>query len=476
MFGCIPFLCGASTHASTSQHRYWIPANLRGNMVKIKKSKIETEYKIFLDQELGKGGCGVVVYGENKKTSAKYAIKIVEKKDIERVRFDREVKLLKDFDHINIVRLFSVYDSNAKFYFVMELCTGGHLGGFIERQHEGYIPEAKAKPLFRQLMSAIAHMHDRGIAHRDIKLQNILLDQITDIANMQLKVIDFGFGSKFIGALPMRSHVGTLYTTAPEVIRENYDERCDVWSAGVVLYIMLSGKRPFETYDTKGVLEKAGKATIITNILAGRFAFYHPAWKKVSKVGINFVKDLLHPDYTTRMRSADVLEHQWFDTKKGAIVAATPSSLKAVSNMKKLLKNDENILQTGMMAAVFAMNTTPAQDLRTVFQSFDKDASGGVSYNEFAAGLKALAPELSETDVDRLFNCIDIDKNGTISYTEFLTATLVRQRVVPTISYSHLKCDNVVPHINSLLMCDNVVPHINSLLMCDMLFHILTHY
>ena len=106
-------------------------------------------------------------------------------------------------------------------------------------------------------MNAVAHIHQLGIAHRDIKLQNILIDHNYD-RTAQLKLIDFGFGCRFADALPMRTKCGTPYTTAPEVIRERYDERCDVWSVGVVLYIMLSGKRPFEALEIVGPLADAG--------------------------------------------------------------------------------------------------------------------------------------------------------------------------------------------------------------------------
>ena len=123
--------------------------------------------------------------------------------------------------------------------------------------------------------NTVAHIHGRGIAHRDIKLQNILIDHNHD-RTAQLKLIDFGFGSRFVGALPMRTKCGTPYTTAPEVIRESYDERCDVWSVGVVVYIMLCGKRPFEALEIAGPLADAGEKQILLpdwNHILNFFAF-----------------------------------------------------------------------------------------------------------------------------------------------------------------------------------------------------------
>jgi hypothetical protein len=244
--------------------------NLRGNLVQIKDCDVEADFELLTDAELGKGGCGVVCVGVNKHTYEKYAIKIVDKATADRNRLERELKLLKDVDHPNIVRLFSVYDVPEYTYFVMELCVGGHLGNLISRQYpHKYLPEERAKVLTRQLLSAVVHLHSRGIAHRDIKLQNILMDSGND-ATAQVKLIDFGYGSRYVGALPMRTKCGTPYTTAPEVLRESYDERCDVWSCGVVVYIMLSGRRPFEALNINGPLAEAGKAAMLTNILAGR--------------------------------------------------------------------------------------------------------------------------------------------------------------------------------------------------------------
>eukprot|EP01031_Cornospumella_fuschlensis_P026881 gene26881-32486_t len=284
--------------------------SLRGHLVRTYHTDIEKDYYIDREHELGKGGCGVVVVGEHKDTHSQYAIKIVNKSTAERGRLDRELKLMKDVDHTNIVRLFSVYDVPGNMYFVMELCLGGHLGNLLARQPNRYVDEAWAKKLCRQILSAVAHIHQRGIAHRDIKLQNILIDSTND-RTAQVKLIDFGYGSRFVGALPMRTKCGTPYTTAPEVIRECYDERCDIWSCGVVLYIMLCGRRPFEALDIAGPLSDAGKAAMITNILAGRYHFNHKPFQTVSKGAIQFVKTLLHQDYRTRVRAYETLENPW---------------------------------------------------------------------------------------------------------------------------------------------------------------------
>jgi calcium-dependent protein kinase len=440
---------GSATASTTVAKRNWraVPAtSIRGSLIRTYESDIEEVYYLDRDNELGKGGCGVVVIGEDKETHVQYAIKIVNKSTAERGRLDRELKLLKDVDHANIVRLFSVYESPSFMYFIMELCLGGHLGNLIARQPNKFLDEEWAKRLCKQILSAVSHIHSRGIAHRDIKLQNILIDCNNDkIA--QIKLIDFGYGSKFVGNLPMKTKCGTPYTTAPEVIRENYDERCDVWSVGVVLYIMLSGRRPFEALDigkftqalvllfylflsllfVGGPLTDAGKAAMITNILAGRFHFNHRPFQVCSRNAVNFVKSLLSPDYRTRLRSHEALENPWLieapskQNKPSPLLSA--KSFRAVSKLKKSIDYTQ-MQRTGMVALVFGIQSKASMDLRAVFQSFDTDASGCISRKEFHTAMTKLAPDLTEEDVNKLFDIIDIDKNQQLSFSEFLIATL----------------------------------------------------
>lgn len=402
-------------------------SNIRGNLIRTYSEPIESHYIVETDQELGKGGCGVVVIGQKRDSNELYAIKIVSRANTDRTRLERELKLLKDVDHANIVRLFSVYEDPMHSYFVMELCSGGHLGMLIARQPRKKLDEEWAKALCRQLISAVAHIHSRGIAHRDIKLQNILLDHGQDRTS-QVKLIDFGYGSRYIGALPMRTKCGTPYTTAPEVLRECYDERCDVWSVGVVLYIMLSGKRPFEALEIPGKLAEAGKAAMITNILACRYNFNHSTFESVSKEAKLFVQTLLHPDYRYRIHSYEALENPWLkdiDNRNEALVnlSKTYKSAQAINNLKKA-KDSTALQQSGMVALVFGLQPSAANDMRTVFQTFDSDGSGALSKVEFHKALSFLAPELTMEDINRLFHIVDLDNNGTISYTEFLAATL----------------------------------------------------
>ena len=307
-------------------------SSVRGTLVKRKTSNIDDDYCILYEQFLGKGGCGVVHIGESLANDQVYAIKICSKADNDLSRLEREIMLLKDVDHCNIVRLFSVYDSSVRIHLIMELCSGGHLGTLIQSREKfnynqgRHLDEEWAKSLCRQLMSAVRHIHERGIAHRDIKLQNILIDKGAN-RDSQIKLIDFGYGSRFIGCCPMKTHCGTPYTTAPEVYRKSYDERCDVWSVGVVLFIMLCGKRPFQKIDIPGDLKDAGKAAMTTNILAGRYTFNPRYWGHVSSDAQTYVRTLLHPNYLKRVHAAAAMEIPWLKDRSDKNPAAVELSI-----------------------------------------------------------------------------------------------------------------------------------------------------
>ena len=296
-------------------------SSVRSSLLQKKKYSVEEDFTIHSMKHLGKGGCGEVYSAERIDNGQIYAIKFCDKSKVDQTRLEREILLLKDTDHCNIVRLFSAYETATFTYLVMEICYGGHLGKLLVSRSSfnlnkmPCIDEEWAKSLCRQLLSAVSHMHERGIAHRDIKLQNILLESAQAGRNVQLKVIDFGYASRFIGCCPMRTVCGTPYTTAPEVFRESYDERCDVWSVGVVLFVMLSGKRPFEALDIKGSLTDAGKTAMITNILAGRYSFNPRYWSHVSEEGKDFLAQLLHPKYWLRMQAKDALNAPWIKTR-----------------------------------------------------------------------------------------------------------------------------------------------------------------
>ena len=156
---------------------------------------------------------------------------------------------MRELDHPNIIKLFETFEDSKFVYLVMELCEGGEL--FDKIIEKGSFTESQARNYFRQMISAVNYIHSKRICHRDLKPENFLLLDKSD--NSPLKMIDFGMSVMFTdkmlkqngGKMHMTLQVGTPYYISPEILKSNYDEGCDIWSSGVILYILLSGVPPF---------------------------------------------------------------------------------------------------------------------------------------------------------------------------------------------------------------------------------------
>jgi len=405
--------------------------SLGGNFVEDLDVPIENKYEVTTNV-LGSGSSAQVVIGENRKTKRKYAIKVIDlaRHDVA-WRYEREKNFLRDIDHTNVVRLYEVYSSPKALYFVMELCTGGHLGQVLRGSPEGRLDEKIALEYVIQLTRAIGHCHHHGICHRDVKLQNILLESSSKEA--QIKLVDFGNGARFRNNLPLTKVVGTTYTAAPEVFRECYDERCDVWSLGVVTYILLSGRRPFEKMEV--VTHKDGRPkreeSVVASILMGRYNFDHEVWDEISNDAINFIRYCFVQDYTKRSSAAAMLEHPWLNYDEDFIPSERIRKLSFNSSdtLRKTLGRElsapfSGIRHISMLAVAFARPTEKVQLLRKVFQEIDYNGSGMLELDEFLAAMKLMNPDLTSAQSNALFRRIDQDENHCISFIEFLAATL----------------------------------------------------
>jgi len=173
----------------------------------------------------------------------------------------QEVNIMRSLDHPNIVKIYDFYEDSSTFKIVMEYCSGGEL--FEKIKSKKNFTEQIAAVYMKQILSAIMYLHEHKIVHRDIKAENMLfLNQEEDA---MIKIIDFGVSTKFNGKKKLKEKLGTAYYIAPEVLLENYDNKCDVWSCGILLYIMLCGYPPFNGDDDSEILE---------SVKVGEFEFY----------------------------------------------------------------------------------------------------------------------------------------------------------------------------------------------------------
>lgn len=381
-----------------------------------------SKYYTF-EKELGSGSYGKVFLVSNIKTKEKFACKQMNKRKIaNKERFKVEIDLLKATDHPNIIRLYELFEDKIFLYLIMEVCSGGELfDRLAERsKSKNLYNEKQACEIFKQLMSAINYCHVHGVCHRDIKPENILFASKKE--NSVLKVADFGLSKIFTSENnKMTSIVGTTYYMSPEVINGDYDEKCDIWSAGCLLYILICGRPPFFAKSNVDLMNK---------IKGKRYSLNYPEFRSVSSDLIDLLSRMLC-DADCRFTAQQVLEHTWVKNSvpnsKDTILSLDLNSLVYYSSMNKFKQGVYAYIST-------KLSETDSEELIRIFHSFDKNRDGVVTLKEFKEGINYIkerkrhsSSDISNFDVgdlENLFRKMDLDKNGLINYTEFVASAL----------------------------------------------------
>lgn len=271
---------------------------------KVPTQKIPITDVYELDSQiLGEGSFAYVVKGEHKETGEEVAIKVINRSEMSQQNTDIEDEinaLAEVSDHPNIIKLHAVFLNKTNFYLVMELCTGGDL--FNKIVETGSFSEKDAAMYCRQLAGALKYMHSHGITHRDLKPENLLLD-----AKGNLKVADFGL-SKLTSEQPvaMKTICGTWAYAAPEVIkRVGYDHLVDIWSLGVLQFVMLAGYHPFDVYGN------SPEPKLLKNIVEVNYNYDDAVWNGVSGDAKQLIDSVLKFQPTDRISIDDYLKHKW---------------------------------------------------------------------------------------------------------------------------------------------------------------------
>lgn len=270
-----------------------------------KSSPITQDYSIS-DHVLGLGINGKVVQCHDKTRGCKFALKVLR----DSVKARREVDLhwrASNCRHIvNIVGVYeNVYGGNRCLLVVMECMEGGELFQRIQERAEGAFTEREAAEIIRDICKAVVHLHRMNIAHRDLKPENLLYSKPDDSA--VLKLTDFGFAKETTNFNSLQTPCYTPYYVAPEVLGpERYDKSCDMWSLGVIMYILLCGFPPF--YSNHGLAISPGMKK---RIRAGQYDFPNPEWKNVSQDAKELIRGLLRTDPAQRLNIEEVLAHKW---------------------------------------------------------------------------------------------------------------------------------------------------------------------
>mmetsp|Transcript_34634 Transcript_34634/g.69966 ORF Transcript_34634/g.69966 Transcript_34634/m.69966 type:complete len:781 (-) Transcript_34634:3058-5400(-) len=255
-----------------------------------------------LEDKIRAGSFATIWKARHKESGHVWAVKVVKRKDLkpkDDAQFLQEVAILQSLRHKNIVALNDLFEEKDYFYLVMELLNGGDVfDRIVEKNH---YTELDARNLARELLSAVAYMHDRGVAHRDLKPQNLLLVSKDDDAD--IKVADFGFAKRVHVPNSLMTRCGTPTYVAPEVLKNHpHDMMVDMWSVGIIIYVLLVGYPPFMEENQRQLFRK---------IRMGEYEFYREDWEDISAPAKDLISKLLVVDPNRRITANAALQHEW---------------------------------------------------------------------------------------------------------------------------------------------------------------------
>ncbi|EEF46780.1 CDPK-related kinase 4 isoform X1 [Ricinus communis] len=378
--------------------------------------------KFELGKEVGRGHFGHTCWAKGKKGELKgqsVAVKIISKAkmttaiSIEDVR--REVKILKALSgHRHMIKFHDAFEDANNVYIVMELCEGGEL---LDRilSRGGRYPEEDAKTIIVQILSVVAFCHLQGVVHRDLKPENFLFT--TRDEDAPLKIIDFGLSDFIRPDQRLNDIVGSAYYVAPEVLHRSYTVEADMWSIGVITYILLCGSRPFWARTESGIFR---------SVLRADPNFADSPWPAVSPEAKDFVKRLLNKDHRKRMTAAQALTHPWLRDEKRPVpldiliyklvklyVRATPFKRAALKALSKAIPEDQLFY------------------LKAQFKLLEpKD--GFVSLNNFkAAIMRNVTDAMKESRVLDIFNVMEPLSYRKMGFEEFCAAAVSTYQLEP---------------------------------------------
>ena len=379
---------------------------------------------------LGEGSYASVYCVENKITGAQRAMKIINKNENYSAEDDKEIlneiNILRTLDHPNILKIFEFYSSKESYSLVTELCNLGEL--FNEIVDNGPFNENYSAYVMFQIFSAINYCHGMKIVHRDLKPENILIVARNENGLPQVKVADFGTSKMFEKGVVQKKLVGSSYYIAPEVLKKHYDEKCDIWSCGVIMYILLSGRPPFPGDSDKEIMDK---------VALGKYDLEESPFDQLSNAGKDLIKKLLVKDPKKRITASEALNHAWFKENKSKELF---NRIKDQSILKKLIKNlkayhrDSIIQETAL--AYLVHNFPQMKDVVNackLFNQIDVNGDGKINKDELLKGLQnKIKSDTLKKDVDIIFHNIDMDNNGYIEYEEFVRGAVSKERFMNT--------------------------------------------
>ncbi|KAM0970251.1 hypothetical protein ACFX13_018617 [Malus domestica] len=365
---------------------------------------------------LGHGQFGYTYVATDRANGDRVAVKRIDKNKmilpiaVEDVK--REVRILQALaGHENVVHFYNACEDDSYVYIVMELCEGGELLDRILEKKDSRYTEKDAAVVVRQMLKVAAECHLHGLVHRDMKPENFLFK--SKALDSPLKATDFGLSDFIKPGKKFQDIVGSAYYVAPEVLKRKSGPESDVWSIGVITYILLCGRRPFWDKTEDGIFKE---------VLRKKPDFGRKPWPSISNSAKDFVKKLLVKDPRARLTAAQALSHPW--VKEGGDASEIPIDISVLNNMRQFVRYSR-LKQFALRALASTLNPEELSDLKDQFDAIDMDKNGAISLEEMRQALAKDVPwKLKDSRVLEILEAIDSNTDGLVDFTEFVAATL----------------------------------------------------
>ena len=438
----------------------------------IRKNTKKPDENYIISKSLGEGGYGNVVKVIHKNTGQVRAMKIIPKNNLQpgytEQEIFREINILKKLEHPYIMKLYEFYSDEEFFYLINEFCNEGDLSEKLQKV--GRFDEKLVKLLMFQIFSAVLYLHSNNVIHGDLKLENVMVDNISyeedkkkidnnrlsfnkrlsfvtsykiDIQNIQnvlkeeemnlnkyehiknfeIKLIDFGAAKIFTKyKKQFDDTVGTLVYCSPEVLKNNYDSKCDIWSCGVIMYILLSGKIPFAGDN---------ETEIIKSIMNKKVSFDSSFFNNVSEEAKDLIEKCLVYHKSKRLNAKEALSHPFFkidiDLNNFFQEDLTVEINQVLIRMKQFSTKSKFHQAILVFLAYNYAEKRLTQKLKHIFFYINKSMDGRIKPKELLNVFQENKMRITKDEVMKIIKSVDFNNSGAIEYEEFIRIALPKE-------------------------------------------------
>ena len=341
--------------------------------------------------------------------------------------FMKEIAILRTLDHMNILKIYEFYQDEKCFYLINEYCSKGDL---FEKIQSGRLNEYSVCYIIKQILCAIEYCHDNNIIHRDLKLESILIESIENITIndeevelLNIKISDFSSARSFRKNKKLSKKVGTPYYIAPEVLNRKYNEKCDIWSIGVIMFMLLTGKPPFWGDNDKEIIQM---------VKEGKMDFRKNEWNDISNEAVDLINNMLKYDFKKRYSAYECLRHIWFKKFLYKFLVSKNDIQEYYNNIISFQTNPIFFFQQASLAYIVhhIVNKDELDKIKKFFIYIDEKGLGKISLTEIVNKFKKKIENVNEKEVLKVLKYIDQGKTGFCEFEEFVRACINKKNLL----------------------------------------------